>query len=105
VLQLRPPDADGELALRIKLGDALANAGRGSDAAAVYLTAADHTDPVQAGDLRRQSALQSLHYGDVDQGLATLRISLAASGLQLPSTPARAQLPPLWRAPPLASAG
>jgi hypothetical protein len=82
-------DADGR-DLRIKRGDALANAGRGSEAAEGYLEAAAAASPAVALDLRRRAAEQLLRSGHVDEGLATLRTVLRAVGLKLADTPGRA---------------
>ena len=82
-LELSHPDGDGARGLRIKLGDALANAGRSGEAAGEYLAAAvDNSD--ESLDLRRRSALQYLISGHVDEGLATLRSVLNAVGMTLP---------------------
>ena len=71
--------------LRIKLGDALANAGRGGEAAAEYLAAAID-DSAESLDLRRRAALQYLISGRVDEGLATLRGVLGVVGMRIPRT-------------------
>ena len=82
-------DGDGR-DLRIKRADALANGGRGAEAAAVYNVAADAASPGDALDLRRRAAEQLLRSGHVDEGLATLRTVLGAVGMRLAGTPARA---------------
>ena len=81
--------------LRIKLGDALANAGRGAEAAAAYLEVADASDrsPERGGvesrenvELLRRAAEQQLINGYVDEGLATIRRVLAAVGMSMPGS-------------------
>jgi len=58
--------------LREKLGDALACAGRGREAAQVYLAGADG-ELGRSQELRRKAAEQLLRAGDVDQGLELIR--------------------------------
>jgi serine/threonine protein kinase len=82
-------DADGR-DLAVRRADALANAGRGSEAASAYLEAAMSATPSDALDLRRRAAEQLLRSGHVDEGLATLRTVLAAVDLRMADTPARA---------------
>jgi serine/threonine protein kinase/tetratricopeptide (TPR) repeat protein len=73
-----------------RLGDALANAGRGADAANAYLEGARGVAPQLAVERRRRAAEQFLRSGYVDEGLAALEEVAAACGLSLPRTPKRA---------------
>ena len=82
--------------LRVALGHALASAGRGLEAARVYLTAAPDADADQALDLKCRAARQLLTTGHIDEGIATLRSAIAHEGLALPGTPARAVASILW---------
>ena len=95
-LELRPPGrvpADGEVRrLRAGLAEALANAGRGAEAAREYLAATAGATVADAFEFRRRAAMQFLISGHIDQGLATLHTVLEAVGLNLPGTPRRA----LW---------
>jgi hypothetical protein len=79
-------------AVQIKRGDALANAGRGLEAARAYAVAATSADAVQGLDLTRRAAQQLLLAGHVDEGLAQLERVLASESISLPRTPFRA----LW---------
>jgi hypothetical protein len=83
--------------LRARLGDALASAGRGADAARAYLEAVGHATVADALELQRRAAVQFLISGHIDQGLATLKTVLAAVGMELPSTPLRSLASLLWR--------
>jgi serine/threonine protein kinase len=76
--------------LRIQLGDALANAGRGAEAAEAYQAAAQGAALDQSLELHRRAAMQLLTSGHVDEGLALLQPVLRAAGTKLASAPWRA---------------
>lgn len=82
-----------------KLGDALANAGRGHLAALAYLDAANapETSAAESFDLRRLAAWQWLVSGHVDEGLAALRDLLDTLGWCFQSSPRRSRLAFLYR--------
>ncbi|HEX6084824.1 MAG TPA: protein kinase [Thermoanaerobaculia bacterium] len=75
-------DAD---AIRRRLGEVLSNAGRGSDAAKMFLavTPAGLADELQ---LRRNAAQQLLFSGHVDEGLAVVRTILSSIDEPFPET-------------------
>ncbi|MBI4509937.1 MAG: AAA family ATPase [Deltaproteobacteria bacterium] len=79
--------ASEERALRVKLGDALTNAGRGKDAAEQYLLAVPGASVAEALDLSRKAALQLLITGHVDQGIDTMRSVLSSQGIPYPASP------------------
>jgi eukaryotic-like serine/threonine-protein kinase len=89
-LELRPGDLAGARSLRIGLADALANAGRGPEAAREYLAAADGVTVAETLERRRSAAVQYLISGHIDEGLAQLGAVLKAVGLTMPATPGRA---------------
>ena len=76
--------------LNARLGDALANAGRGAEAAAAYLAAVPDAPVAGAIELQRRAAMQLLISGHINVGLATLRTVLEAIGMALPVTPRQA---------------
>jgi hypothetical protein len=85
-LELFPEQQQAEERLRVKLADALANAGRGAESAREYLAAAAGASSAELLELQRRAALQFLISGHVDDGLATLRTVLEAVQMPLPRT-------------------
>jgi serine/threonine protein kinase len=83
-------------ALQARLGDALAHAHRGVDAADAYLAAAAVAGPGQALMHRRQAAEQLLRSGSIDRGIDLLRQVLTENGLAVPRADWRALLSLLW---------
>jgi len=73
--------------MRTALADALANAGRGPEAAAEYLIAADDEHATDSTELRRRAMLQFLISGHMDEGLDILRQVALEFGMKLPATP------------------
>ncbi len=96
-IELAPDDLDRVGHWRLALGDALANAGRGREAAEIYLAATDSAGPNEAVELRRRAAEQLLITGHVDAGRDVMRGVLAAVGIRLPRGPARALMAMLMR--------
>jgi eukaryotic-like serine/threonine-protein kinase len=86
-LEQRPRDGEEGVSLRSRLGEALANAGRGAEAAAAFLEAASMATPGEALDLRRRAADQLLRSGHIDEALATFRVVLQAVGMDMPESP------------------
>jgi len=84
--------------LRVGLGDALANGGRGAEAALAYLSACEAPGASAALklDCQRRAADEYLRSGHTDEGLKALKAVLAVTGMQLARTPARALASWLW---------
>ncbi len=86
-IELLPADEQAADGLHCHLGDALANAGRGAEAAEAYLKAAERREPVEARKLERLAAQQYLRSGHLEQGLPlTIRL-LERSGSPYPQSP------------------
>jgi tetratricopeptide (TPR) repeat protein len=86
-LQLTPDGDPKQRALRVRLGEALANAGRGAVAAKAFAAAADGAPPAEALELRRRAAEQFLRSGRFDEGIVAARAVLALLGLAYPRSP------------------
>ncbi len=84
-------------ALRRRLGDALANTGRGAESARAYLAALPGSDDVERLELRRRAAEQLLRSGHFAEGLGVLERVLDDVGLTLPTTPRGALATLVWR--------
>jgi len=95
-LDLRPAGDDqdggdeaGRVRLRVRLGEALANAGRARESAAAYREAAASpaAAAADAPELKRRAAAQLLIAGQVEGGSAVLREVLRARGMSAPAGP------------------
>lgn len=85
------PQAGGEGSpLRLKLAEALANAGHGPEAADMFLAAVAGETALTAQELRRRAAEQLLRCGHVDRGLEVVQTVMAAAGLTLARSPRHA---------------
>jgi hypothetical protein len=78
------------------LGDALANAGRGPEAAAAYEAATDGATPFEQLDLRRRAAEQLLCSGHIDRGLDVIQDVLGSVRMRLAKTPLGALVALVW---------
>jgi hypothetical protein len=75
-----------ELELEQKLGDALANAGRGYEAAEAYRSAAAQSEGLERVALERSAAEQLLRSGHVEQGIMVVSGVLERLGIRTPKT-------------------
>ncbi|MDI1483723.1 serine/threonine-protein kinase [Polyangium sp. y55x31] len=89
-LALEHAEAADVGALELSLASALAKAGRGAEAANVFLSAATKLDARPALVARQRAVEHFLRAGHVDEGLAAARELLPAVGLPYPATPRRA---------------
>jgi len=79
-LELMEPTDPRAAALRVELADALANAGRGAEAADVYLASTGLAKVADRLALQRRAAEELLFSGHVDQGMAVISDVLAHFG-------------------------
>jgi tetratricopeptide (TPR) repeat protein len=86
-LDLGPSAGAERSALLEKLGDALANAGRGKRAAEAYAEASLGAHAARSLDLQRRAADQLLRTGHFDEGIDALERVLASIGLSWPRSP------------------
>ena len=70
--------------LQKKCAEALVLAGRGAEAAPLFLAAADGAPAVTAAGLRREAAEQYLNNGHLDRGAELLRPLLRDAGIEVP---------------------
>jgi serine/threonine protein kinase/tetratricopeptide (TPR) repeat protein len=73
--------------LRVRLAEALANAGRGGESGRAFLAAAERAPASDALELRRCAAEQLLRSGHLDEGLQAIQAVLEAVGMKLPGSP------------------
>lgn len=85
-LDLEPAGSPQRHPLQLALGEALAQAGRGPEAAAAFLAAVPAAGPAEALELRRRAAEQQLISGHIEEGLDTARDVLSGIGLELPTS-------------------
>jgi hypothetical protein len=84
-LELLPTPASERASCMVSFADALTNAGRSTEAAAVYLAVPAST-AAEALDFKQKAAQQFLFAGHIDDGLMVVREVLAAIGMTLPET-------------------
>ncbi len=96
---LHPMEGANRQDLLLHLGQSLANAGRGAEAARVFLDAAEISAPGGLGplELKRRAAEQLLWSGHMDEGVEIVRDVLNTMGMSLPVTPTRTLLALLLR--------
>lgn len=82
--------------LQVRLGEALANAGRSREAAESFLQAVGHSGPIDPIEAQRHAAEQLLISGHIDRGMAILRHVLRTTGMRLPRRSWKALLALWW---------
>jgi serine/threonine protein kinase len=95
-LELHAGSADESRALKRQLADALAHAGRGPEAAEVYLDALTRASAAEAIELRRLAAQELLRSGHLADGMRTIQQVLDVTGMKLPTSRTGAMLSLGW---------
>ena len=75
-------EPEARRALQVDLGDALANAGRGAEAAGSYMAASRGASKAEGLELQRRAAEQLLLSGHIDQSMPVFRSVLATLGFR-----------------------
>jgi eukaryotic-like serine/threonine-protein kinase len=86
------PGAPNAVDLKIRLGDALANAGRPAEAAREFLEAAKASNSRRSLELQQRAGAQLLTGGHIEEGLEVFRVVLETAGFKLAQGPRRALL-------------
>jgi tetratricopeptide (TPR) repeat protein len=89
-------DAEDRRRVLLRLGEALVNAGRGTEAAEHFLAAAEGADRATRLECQRHAAEQLVITGRVVQGIATLESLLSEIGVTWPKTPKGTIVSLLW---------
>lgn len=89
-------DANRARMLRIELGQALANAGRGHESAEAFLAAAEGADTVERMQCQREAAEQLIMIGESVRGIEILRALLGEVDVTMPMTQKRALISLIW---------
>ncbi len=92
-----PEQVQATRQLQIKLGEALANAGRGPESAQAYQLAVPGASAEEALVLERRAAEQLLRSGHVEHGLRVVHEVLASLGMRLPRSTAGTFIALLWQ--------
>ncbi|MDD9934995.1 MAG: hypothetical protein OXT09_15395, partial [Myxococcales bacterium] len=87
-IELLPPGASESRELHERLGQALANAGRGAQAAEALIRAAEGAPPAEMRRLQRLAAQQYLRSGRMQQGGELAKRLLSDVGIRSPKSPA-----------------
>jgi len=96
-LRLGRFDASRERELSFALGKALVDAGRGPEAAEVFLQAATGADRATRLECHTRAAEQLLISGHIERGLGVMRTALAEFGVKLPRASRRTLASLLWQ--------
>lgn len=82
--------------LRESIAECLVNAGRGAEAAELFLSLVEEAEPVHRRELQRRAVEQLLSSGHISKAMETLDSLLAEMGIAMPSSARRALLGIVW---------
>lgn len=82
-LELKPSKDPSTTSIKIKLGNALSNAGQGAEAAKAYLAASTNSNRQELFKLQYKAAEQFLNAGHIDEGLDLLNVVLKKADMKL----------------------
>jgi serine/threonine protein kinase len=80
------PERPGTSRIQEKLGEALASAGLGAEAASAYLAASNGADEIRRLDLERRAADQLFRSGHIDHAEPLIQRVLHRMGMRIPTT-------------------
>ncbi len=95
-LDVIPREPGDRRRVLLRLGQALINAGRGAEAAEIYLAAADGADRATRLECHRHAAEQLVISGHIGSGITALETLLAEIGVASPKTPRGTVASLLW---------
>lgn len=95
-LRIGTYDAQRTRELKRHMAEELANAGRGAEAANLYLAVALEAHPTEALELRCRALAQHLKCGQVDEALLLLREVMGSVGVAIPDSSRKVMLALLW---------
>ena len=95
-LDLKVRSLEAVESIRLRLAEALVNAGRGAEAAEVFLRLSSDANRSRSIMMRRLAAYHYSTSGHMPQGLALLREVLASSGVPAPASPERLKAALAW---------
>ncbi len=96
-LELLEGDGDERYRLQLKLGEALADAGRSREAAETFLRAVGHSGAINPIEVQRHAAEKLLISGHIDRGMSILRHVLRTFGMRLERRSWKALLDLWWQ--------
>jgi tetratricopeptide (TPR) repeat protein len=82
--------------VRVKLADALSNAGRGREAADVYMATIDVAPPAHKDVLRRRATQELLGSGNIDAGMRVARELLSIIDVAIPESTQKTMMSLWW---------
>jgi hypothetical protein len=95
VLRLRPAHVDLQ-AVRIRLAEALGDAGRSAESAPYFVEAAAHARGLEAQEMQRRATQQFLTSGHIQAGMEVMNDLMTSVGMRMPASRARTLASLAW---------